>query len=81
MSNDATFDIINEECERIDDDTIPYSMDIDLGFFVNVKCRKKDGSLKNDQEIRDEVRDLYIGRLQSDCFDLAEIREYPEEGY
>ena len=76
----ATFEYIKEHVQRIKDDRIPYSIDIDLDDFVNVVCRKEDGTLKNDREIWEEARDLFIERLQSYDFQLGEMREYPEEG-
>jgi len=80
MSNDGLFDIIKKQAQRIKDDRIPYSIDIDLDDFVNVKCRKDDGSLKNDKEIWEEARVLFIEKLQAYDFNLGEMREYPQEG-
>ena len=79
-SNDGLFDIIKKKVERIKDDRIPYSIDIDLDDFVNVKSRKDDGSLKNDNEIWEEARVLFIEKLQAYDFNLGEMREYPQEG-
>jgi len=74
------FEYIEERVERIKDDRIPYSIDIDLDDFVNVVCRKEDGTLKNDREIWEEARVLFIERLQNYEFNLGEMREYPEDG-
>jgi len=74
------FEYIEERVERIKDDRIPYSIDIDLDDFVNVVCRKEDGTLKNDREIWEEARDLFIERLKNYDFNLGEMREYPEDG-
>ena len=76
----ATFEYIKERVQRITNETTPYSIDIDLDDFVNVVCRKDDGTLKNDKEIWEEARDLFIERLQNYDFNLGEMREYPEEG-
>ena len=76
----ATFEYIKERVERITNETTPHSIDIDLDDFVNDVCRKDDGTLKNDREIWEEARDLFIERLQSYDFNLGEMREYPEEG-
>ncbi|MAK89480.1 MAG: hypothetical protein CL995_04860 [Euryarchaeota archaeon] len=76
----ATFEYIKERVERITNETTPYSIDIDLDDFVNVVCRKDDGTLKSDREIWEEARDLFIERLQNYDFNLGEMREYPEEG-
>tara|TARA_B100000029_G_scaffold501815_2_gene575990 strand:+ start:504 stop:737 length:234 start_codon:yes stop_codon:yes gene_type:complete len=74
------FEYIKDHVQRIKDDRIPYSIDIDLDDFVNVVCRKDDGTLKNDREIWEEARVLFIERLQNCDFNLGEMREYPEDG-
>ncbi len=76
----ATFDFIKNHVERITKKQIPYSIDIDLDDFVNVKCRKDNGSLKTEKEIWEEARILFIEKLQSYDFHLGDMREYPEQG-
>ena len=66
MDKDATYAIINEYCHRIDEHITPESIDVSLGFFINVKSRKGDGSLKSDSELEDEIKQLYIDRMASD---------------